>query len=47
MLILKTTSTFNVLHYVEDKFKQNNAEIQGKQKPRNHKPMAEDKSQAN
>lgn len=53
MSILKTTSTCNVLHCVEDKFKQNNVEIQGGKKSINqainksHKPIAEDKSQTN
>lgn len=49
MSILKTTSTCNVLHCVEDTFKQNNVEIQRKQKQinqninRSHKPKVEDK----
>ena len=49
MSILKTTGTCNVLHCVEDTFKQNNVEIQGKQKPINqvtnksHKQKVEDK----
>lgn len=49
MSILKTTSTRNVPHRVEDTFKQNNVGIQGKQKPINqvinksHKPKIEDK----
>lgn len=50
MSILKTTSTCSVLHCVEDKFKQSNVEIQGKQKPINqvinksHKPGDKNKT---